>query len=59
MKGRSLIPTNLRKLMVVGIRDDKFFEYMRKEEAAIRPKSLKNAEIFISNRRFFLPIILP
>src|SRR5512133_1172880 len=26
-----------------------------KEEAAIRPKSLKNAEIFVSNRRFFLP----
>ena len=29
MIGRSLIPTNLRKLRVVGMRDDKFFECMR------------------------------
>jgi hypothetical protein len=32
---------------------------MWKEEAAIRPKSLENAEISVSNRRFFLPIVLP
>ena len=37
-------------------RDDNHLrENNGKEEAAIRPESLKNAEIFVSNRRFFLP----
>jgi hypothetical protein len=38
--------------------DDNFFGVRGKEEATIRPKSLKKAEIIVSNRRFFLPIVL-